>query len=224
MHCHCKATVSEEADIEESSTIVKDATGHSDINSSSVEPSVAVEPIEESPNNQITISNIGLPTEVVQETSSLQADEVTRDVAVPTTTTNELPTTESPVIDNPIEGQHVEPESNDDDPDMPEDVSQTDMATDEVILQTQDCDVDIGTTKEPSESVPFSLELSGGQPEFLERTGSSIIESSINATETEAGQTDVSTEQPKPYEESPESERFINYENILLIFYSRGQL
>ena len=214
--CHPKATVSEEANIEKPLT-TEDSNGHSDTNGSNVEPSVVVEPVEESPVSQIAISNIGLPTEVVQEPSSLQVapgfEQV--DVAVPATTTNELSMTESPVINNPIEGQHVDPETNGDDPDVPEDVSQTDMVTDEVISQTQDCKVDIGT-KEPSESVSFPLELSGEQPEILERSGSSIIESSINAAETEAGQKNVSTEQPKLYVESPEGERFINYEEYFI--------
>jgi len=178
---------------------VEDFTGHSDFNTLSVEPSAGFQPIEERSVDETTISKAELPAEVIQAPSSLKVDEVTLepqdDAAVPTTTTDELSISESPVIDNPIEGPRGELEAKDIASDRPEDLSQTDViATDETV-PTRDCEA-IG---EPSEIL---LEVPEEQSEGLDRTGSSILTSSSSAAETETRQTNVSTE---PLEETNRS-------------------
>ena len=164
MHYHRKAAVSEEANPEKSSTTVE-SNGHSDINSLSVEQIVGIEHIKESP----------VPlAEVNQEP---RVDEVGPEfVAVPATITNEVSTTESPVIGHSIEGSQAEPEAKDNTPDRLEALSQRDVkATDETSPPTRDCDVG-----EPSGSVPVLLELPAEQPKILEHTGSSVTELSMN--------------------------------------------
>ena len=198
MHCRRKPAFSEEVNPEKSSATVEDSNDHSEINNLSDEQVVGVERIEES---------LVLPAEVVQEP---KVDEVGSEFdAVPVTIIDELLTTESHVIDHPIEGPQAEPEVRDKAPDRPEILSQTDiMATDETAPPTQDCEV-----IEPSESAPVLLELPVEQPDILERAGSSITESSISAAETGAIQTSVTTEpfeDPKRSIETPDSKSFMN--------------
>lgn len=188
-----KGVVSEKANPEKSSATIQHSNGHSDTNSLSVEQNVGVEHIEES---------LVLPAEDVQEP---RVDAVGPEFdAVPATITDELSTTESNVIDHPIEGPQAEPEAKDNAPDRLEAFSQSDiMATDETSPPTRDCDV-----SEPSESAPVLLELPVEQPEILERTGSSITDFSISAAETGASLTNVTTEpveDPKFSMENPES-------------------
>jgi hypothetical protein len=105
-----------------------------------------------------------------------------------------LTTTESLVIDNPIEGPGVEAEAKDIASDQLEDSSQTDIMT--------------SSTQEPSDLAPVLLEPPVEQPEIFEHTGSFIIDSSLNATETEASPTSISAEpfaEPKPFAETTES-------------------
>ena len=193
MHCQRKVIVSEETNPEKLSATVEYSNGHSDINSLSVEQIAGVERIEES---------LVLSAEVIQEP---RVDEVRQEFdAVPATFTDELLTTEGPVIDHPIEGLQAEPVAKDNAPDRLEILSQTDiMATDGAAPPTRNCEV-----IEPLESAPVLLELPVEQPEILERTGSPITGSSISAAESGASQTNVTTElleDPKRSMETPES-------------------
>jgi hypothetical protein len=196
MHYRPKVTVNEEASPEESSATVEDSNGYSDLNSLNIEQSAGAELVEESPISEITISNAELPNEVVQEPNSVKIDEVTLelqdDAAVPATM-DEL-STESPVIDNPIEGAEAEDIGSN----KLQHLSPTGIAaTDTVSLQ--DGEVDIGAAEELSETAPVLLELPA---EILEVTRSSIIESSVNTAEREVGSTNISTE---PFEETKHS-------------------
>ena len=159
MHCRRKPAVSEEeANPEKSSAIVEYSNGHSDINNLSDEQVVGVERIEES---------LVLPAEVVQEPRVEVGSEFD---AEPATITDELLTTESPIIDHPIEGPQAEPEARDKASDRLEILSQTDITTtDETATPTRDCEV-----IEPPKSAPVLLELPLEQPEILERTGTPV--------------------------------------------------
>ena len=199
MHYHRKAAVSE-ANPKKSSAPVQYSNDQS-VNSLSDEQIVGVENIEES---------LVLPAEVIQEP---RVDEVGPESAVPAAITDASLTTESPVIDHPIEGPQAETEAKDDAPERLEISSETDiMAADETVLPTPDCEIN-----EPSESAPVLLELPVEQPETLERTGSSIAELPISAVETGASQTNLTPEpfeDPKRSMETPESKWFKWFMNL----------
>ena len=120
MYCHQKAVVKEETNNEKSSATVNYSNGHSDVNSLSVDQ-IVKERIEES---------LASSVEVVQEPG---VDEVGSELDAMSAPDKSLTTdSESPAIDHPIEGPHVDPAANDNTPARLEILSPTDiMATDE---------------------------------------------------------------------------------------------
>jgi hypothetical protein len=111
IHCLRKAFVSEETNPEKSSSAVKYSNGHPDISNLSVDQ-ILGEHIESAEVDQ----EPGVDEEVGPEFDAVSAP-----------ITDELLTTESPVIDHPIEGSQEEPSANDDVPDRLENLSQANI-------------------------------------------------------------------------------------------------
>lgn len=138
-----KAVVSEEVNYEESSTTAEEFSGHS---GSSVQQSARAELIEEGPVNEITISSVELPAELVQEPDSVKVDEVTSELQEVDAEVSATMADESPVIDNFIEEQQVGP-AKASTYDRLEDLSQADIVTTATDFPTRGGGVDIITTE-----------------------------------------------------------------------------
>ena len=95
--------------------------------------------------------------------------------------TDELSTTESPVIDHPIEEPQAESATNENVPDGPEILSQTViLATDETASPTQDSQVN-----EPSESAPVALEMQSFEETEIETPETHVLNGNGHSTATQ---------------------------------------
>ena len=119
MHCLRKAVVSEDTNPERSSIAVENFNGPPDINSLDVDQIVG-ERIEESLVSSDEVDQGPRVDEVGPEFDSS---------SVSALITDELLTTESPVIDHTVEGPQEEPAANDNASNRPENLSQANIMT-----------------------------------------------------------------------------------------------